>query len=145
MLYLVATKYFKPNGCGSKGKELKYRISYALTPNFFWKGVCDNHDVGYFVGGCKEIDSSARFTQDILMLDRIEVNIKQKNFFLRALMTPIKHTYFRMVRKFGQDAFKWFSTPEEWKHHLIDNEVQLVIGYKKLKGLEIYEHFIRKQ
>jgi hypothetical protein len=111
------TDKWKPNGCGSKVKGWK-GFTYYMIPDFVFEGCCDCHDYAYMYGGVKSIDDTARYKADREFYLQMKEVIRKKAFFRRPFLHSMAWTYYKAVRKFGQDSFNWFSSEAEWRQHI---------------------------
>ena len=85
------------NGCGGKGAWIK-------VPNFIFEASCNQHDIGYGIGG----DEARRFECDgkffIMMIkDTFQVNGWFKRFYFQSWA----FVYFVAVRIFGKKYFNY--------------------------------------
>ena len=141
MNFNVSKKDFCPNGCGPKSKKLYVRIASFFVPNLIFKACCNQHDINYFVGGCKEVSNKTRYLADKEFLKHMLSECDKVNIFLKHSYKVAAYIYFKAVRRGGEDSFNWFSNKEDFFKHLKEHDITFINQHgARVSG---YDYFMK--
>lgn len=105
------------NGCGGKG-------GFVNPPEFLFHASCNHHDFLYWRGGTEEDRENA----DNAFYDFMKKDIAEAKWYKRTYYSVLAFTYFKAVRKFGEEFFFYASRCKNEKD--LQREMRRTYGTK---------------